>query len=287
MNGPEQSIHDLEWSLRTYNVLVQLGVSSVAQLASMTAARLLAEPDSTPRMLREVERALAAFGLTLASGRSVAGAPEPSPPEDDWGALFAWHEGPGGWERVREVVLDAYTQAGLSPVAWERADPLAVQPLELPALAVEVRQQLDEDDVIVRPVSERGWIAVLSGVWEWAPIAHHPLAERLSHKVEVLSVKSVARTLCEVTRYAGGRTIQTFIAGQQSRPTTVPGASLDFGWLEARGAFVAATDLERYASNPDRLLALLGIDSRGYRDAFERAPLADYDPREVLFFRRA
>jgi hypothetical protein len=62
-------VDELEVSVRVAHCLARLGVKTLGQLAQMTTAKLLREPNFGKLSLGEVEMALKAYGLRLRPGR--------------------------------------------------------------------------------------------------------------------------------------------------------------------------------------------------------------------------
>jgi hypothetical protein len=195
-----QAFDQLDWSVGTANLLVQLGVKHVEDIVKLTPHDVLARPNGTRQALREIEEQLGALGLRLTP--PVPGKSPLFPVEEDqgWGCLFAWQ--PEGDEetaarRVREAVLGIHARVGLVPAAPpEHFEPL---PLERRTESV-----LGEDELFIHggPI---GWVAVMSHRWEWAMPGAHPLALALSQQMPMLSLTHAPGWYREVSSYEGGK----------------------------------------------------------------------------------
>lgn len=64
----DRSVDDLEFSVRTRNILRKLGVSTVGQLIQLTPNHLQSARNSNGLVLKEIQELLARYGLGLRAG---------------------------------------------------------------------------------------------------------------------------------------------------------------------------------------------------------------------------
>ncbi len=281
-----QRLDDVPLSIRTSNIVHALGVKTVGDLARVSAADLLRSESGDRRVVFEVRRLLAEHGFSLSATARAAIRPRRRGPEYDWGCLHVFEPVEGADARVRAEVLEVYRQRGVAPAAWSDPDEVEAQFGRIGPLEMNLRAELGDDDVFVLPEAEPGWIAIASCRWEWAPIAAHPLAIALSHAFDVLSTSSHRDRYAEVTRYRGGRAIESTVVGPDvpARPHDCP--PVDLTWFADKGAVMSAPELADFVLDIDRFVALAGPDTKGLRDLFEAAPLSCYPRESYLVLRR-
>ena len=73
----DNSVGEMEWSIRTYNCLANAGILTVRQLTEMTDAEVLRVTNFGRKSLNEVKEVLAGMGLRLGGQAPVTANPKP------------------------------------------------------------------------------------------------------------------------------------------------------------------------------------------------------------------
>jgi hypothetical protein len=220
----------LDWSVATANLLVQLGVRVIGDIVKLSSHDVLARPNGTRHALKEIQEQLGELGLALTP--PTPGKTPVLPVEEDpgWGCLFLWLPEADEEEaerHVRQAVLEVHARVGVEPAAPpERFVPLA---LERRAEA-----PLGDDELFIQagPV---GWVAVMSHRWEWAPAGKHPLALALSERMLVLSLTQAPPQYREVSLYEAGKLAAMITLGPEAPDVPPKLPPLDLVSVAKRG----------------------------------------------------
>lgn len=268
--------------------VLALRARTVRELVARTPAEVLHAAGGSREVLGVIQAELAQLGLELRAG----GDPLPPPPSDrrpewTWGCLHV-HDPPGGLAAVREALVAVHAAARRARVAWQTPADLAGRLPPPGAATVNRSSRLDDDEQLVQAIGAPGWVAVMSRAWELAPPAKNVLAARLSEALDhpVLAVTSVQGAWAEASLYERGAAVALALRGPAPpRRPDVP--ELDFTWFADKGAVVPAPELSAALDDPEHFRTLAGCEGRGLRDAFEGAPLDDFEPDDYLVFRSA
>jgi len=226
-----QTFDHLDWGVATANLLVQLEVHVVGDIVKLTPHDVLARPNGTRSVLREIRERLSKLGLALAPpspGKAPALPPEPQ--DTGWGCLFAWQPEVDEAEaerRVRQAVLEVHARVGVEPA--RAPEQFTALPLERHPVSA-----LGEDELFIQagPV---GWVAVMSHRWEWAPAGKNPLALALSERMPVLSLTQAPPLYREISLYEAGKLNSMITLGPEAPDVPVGLPPLDLGPLAKRG----------------------------------------------------
>ncbi len=204
-----------------------------------------------------------------------------------WGCLHVFCPPQNALNLVKSQVCHAYRKQGLQPFQWFLSSDLddylgEPYPGDLSFCDSDV---LVEDEIFVLPEETSGWIAVMPRVLEWCPPMQHPLALSLSESFPVLYTLHLKDCYSEVSLYQRGSAQQCILNGPQKPPIKTP-HPIDFDWFQDKGSVVPSQELAEAISDIEQFISLAGPDSRGLREAFEDAPLQDYEPSSFLVFRK-
>lgn len=256
-------LEDLELSVRHFLTLRDTGMLLVSDLASFSAQEIRERISDDPDLLYNARRALAGMGVHLKGESGVVLGPGQPVPDETWGALHVFDDGPGAFARVLERVVRAYLAEG-----YELAEDGEDVAIPTDEAELNTADMLGPDAVLVIEEEAEGWFAVLSAEFEWCRPAEHPLAQALSWETDVVSITAAADRYSEITLYSGGEIKGIRLIGEslplvaRLRQTPPP---LDLTWFEGRGALEPAVGLFDLLGDPDAFGSIAGCEEQGFR----------------------
>jgi tetratricopeptide (TPR) repeat protein len=286
---PQSPIEELDFTIRTYNLLKRLGCHNICDVAGLGVLDVLYHPAGARWVPNEINEKLALMDLgPLGRAATRAEAP-PVPPAPEWtfGALSVLCPAEGAVALVREAVTAAYAADGVRPVDRETYEAASAEHADgfVCDLRVNDDTALGSDLVVIDP-EVGAWIGVKSEHWELAPQGRHPLALRLSLQWPVLSVTATKGVAYELCLYLRGAPAQYAAHGTPAGPPPVD-VPLDVQLLATQSWIGAAEPaLRAVFGEPTVFANLAGIPAGGLRDLLDAALLIDYPKDCVLYLGR-
>jgi hypothetical protein len=264
----DASLNDVRLSIRSANLLANLGATTVAEAAALGEADILSVHTATPRTLREIRAVLRKHDADL-SGPTRTTPRKPLAPRTDWGCLFV----AAPRIDVEGAVAATYEALGLTRQSADEEQ--LIDEAEVNEMAT-----LAADDVLILDDAP-GWTAVASHRWELALPGAHPLALALAARVTVLSLADVAESHAEIAVYERGALRELSVVGpgaSSEAPRAEPLAFERFGVPEH------IDELRAFVTHAGVFANFAGLSCRGYVDAFEAAPLSDWGAQHLWVF---
>lgn len=286
---PQSPIEELDFTIRTYNLLKRMGCHSIGDVARLGVLDVLYHPAGARWVPNEINEKLALMDLGPLGRAAIRAEAPPIPAAPEWtfGALSVLCPGEGAVALVREAVTAAYAADAVRLVDRETYDASSAEHADgfVCDLRVNDDAALGSDLVVIDPEAG-GWIGVKSEHWELAPQGRHPLAMRLSLLWPVLSVTATKGVAYELCLYFRGAPVQYAAHGSPAGPPPVD-VPLDVHLLAAQ-SWIGAPEpaLRAVFGEPTVFANIAGISSGGLRDLLDAAPLSDYPKDCVLYLGR-